>query len=219
MAQSVYLQGALYSGVPSIVVPTSSLGGTASFYDVSDSTLTTASDLASGITAYDNTGTLITGTASGGSSSWTKIAENSYSVSTSSTSAGTVATWSTGDSSIWTADKIVYIRVRDTSGKRAGYFYGSDNFFLNYTLENSSSTTSATNGFIRIIWSYTSSSDFAWRYGYSSTGYGVYPDYVYSDGRVRIRRRYNSTYSLTINGTYKVEVYTLEPAGGVLPFA
>ena len=52
----------------------------------------------------------------------------------------------------------------------------------------------------------------------SSTGYGVYADTVYNDGRIRIRRRYNSVSSLTIDGTYKVEVYLLDPVGGVSIF-
>lgn len=151
-------------------------------------------------------------------SSWTKVGETTYTVSTTSTSAGTVGTWSTGDSSIWDATKIIYIKIRDTAGKRAGYFYGTDNFYMNYGLANGATATSTYNGSIRIMWYYNSSSEFGWRYGYSSTGYGVYPDYIYSDGRIRIRRRYNSSYSLTIDGTYKVEAYVLNTPDGNSPF-
>lgn len=148
-------------------------------------------------------------------SSFTKIAETTYTVSTTSTSAATVATWSTGDSSIWTSDKIVYVKIRDKAGKRAGYFYGSDTFYINYLVANGSTSTSTYNGSIRIMWTYTTSNQYNWRYGYSSTGYGVYPNYIYSDGRIQIRSRYNSTYSLTIDGTYKVEVYLLEPPSAI----
>lgn len=154
----------------------------------------------------------------GGSSAWTKVAETTYTVNTSSTQAGTVATWATRHPEIWTSNKIVYVRIRDTAGKRAGRFYGVDAFFMNMYPENGSGT-SASNGILTNIWSYTSNGAFAWRYGYATTGYGVYPDTIYSDGRIRIRRRYNSSYSLTINATYKVEVYLLDPADGVLPFA
>ena len=154
----------------------------------------------------------------GGSSAWTKVAETTYTVNTSSTQTGTVATWATGHSEIWDSDKIVYIRIRDTAGKRTGHFYGVDAFFMNMYPKNGSAT-SASNGILMNIWSYTSNGQFAWRYGYATTGYGVYPDLIYSDGRIRIRRKYNSTYSLTINATYKVEVYLLDPADGVLPFA
>jgi hypothetical protein len=46
-------------------------------------------------------------------------------------------------------------------------------------------------------------------------GNGVYADALYPDGRIRICKRYNKTSSFTIDGTYKVEVYLLDPAGGV----
>lgn len=146
----------------------------------------------------------------GGASSWTKVAETSYQVSTTNTSAQTVTTWATGHSEIWTSDKILYVRIRDTAGKRTGYFYGSDNFFINAQPNTAFNQTG-----IRNIHRYTTSQEFA-SYGTgATTGYGVYVDMVYSDGRIRIRERYNSTNSLTINGTYKVEVYLLDPAGGI----
>ena len=145
-------------------------------------------------------------------SGWTKIAETTYSnVSTTSTSAATVGTFETGHSEIWTSNKILYIRIRDTAGKRAGYFYGLDGWFVNMYPANSSTTTSTSTGLVEQIWSVTSADAYAYRYGYGTTGYGVYPDTIYSDGRIRIRKRYNQNYSLTVNGTYKVEVYLLDP--------
>lgn len=142
---------------------------------------------------------------SSAASSWTKVAETSYQVSTTSTSASTVATWATGHSEIWTTEKILYVRIRDTAGKRAGYFYGSDNFFTGVFLGTSNSG-------VRFSIYYDNSG----AYGKSGTsGYGVYADTVYSDGRLRISQRYHSRNSLTIDGTYKVEVYLLDPAGGV----
>lgn len=65
MAQNITLLGASYTDVPSVLLPKTG-GGTASFIDVTDSTLTQASDLMSGVTAYGNDGTLLTGTGSGG---------------------------------------------------------------------------------------------------------------------------------------------------------
>lgn len=145
-------------------------------------------------------------------SGWTKIAETTYSnVSTTSTTAATVGTFETGHSEIWTSNKILYIRIRDTAGKRAGYFYGLDGWFVNMYPANSSTTTSTSTGLVEQIWSVTSANAYAYRYGYGTTGYGVYPDTIYSDGRIRIRKRYNQNYSLTVNGTYKVEVYLLDP--------
>lgn len=148
----------------------------------------------------------------GGSSSWTKIAETSYQVSRTETSATTVATWDTGHNELWTSNKWVYVRVRDSAGKRNEYFYGSDQFFCNVYLVNgtsSTNTTSAIRNTIRV-----SSNGFIVYPTTTTTGYGVYADTLYSDGGIRIRTRYNSTYSLTIDGTYKVEVYLLDPPTG-----
>lgn len=150
---------------------------------------------------------------SGGASSWTKVAETSYQVSTTSTSAATVDTWATGHSELWTSDKIVYVRVRDTAGKRTSYFYGSDTFFINHGMANGTSASSYANG-MRQIFYVNPDGDYGTYASSGTGGYGVYPDTFYSDGRIRIRRRYNANYSLTINGTYKIEVYLLDPPTG-----
>ena len=143
----------------------------------------------------------------GGASSWTKVAETSYQVSTTSTSASTVEEWATGHSEIWTSEKIVYVRIRDTAGKRAGYFYGSDQFFVVY-----STTGTSTNIAGRLIFNYSKSGTYG---AASGSGYGVYADTVYQNGMIRIRKRYYSSVSLAVDGTYKVEVYLLDPAGGI----
>lgn len=67
MAQNITLLGASYSNVPSVQLPKTG-GGTATFDDTTiSSNAAAASDIASGKLAYVN-GSLITGTASGGSS-------------------------------------------------------------------------------------------------------------------------------------------------------
>lgn len=146
----------------------------------------------------------------GGDSAWTKVAEKNYTIETYvSTSATTHAMWETGHRELWTDSKWVYVRIRDTAGKRAGYFYGSDQFFLVYP------TTSETTTIIgRFTLRYTSDETYTASSQASTTGYGVYADMLYSNGRIRIRKRYNSTSSLTIDGTYKVEVYLLDPPTG-----
>lgn len=151
-----------------------------------------------------------------GSSAWTKVAETSYQVSTTYTSSKTVATWATGHSEIWTSDKILYIRIRDTAGKRTGYFYGVDAWVINrYPKNPSLSTYTSNSNMVYQIWSVSSGGEYAYRYGYETTGYGVYPDVIYKNGDIRICKRYNKDYSLTVNGTYKVEAYLLDPPTGV----
>ena len=149
----------------------------------------------------------------GGASSWTKVAETTYQVSTTNTTTSIVATWETGHSELWTSDKFVYVRIRDTAGKREGYFYGSDQFFMNHIPINGSTRidTSVSGRF------YTSYANEVFETGYHSgtSGYGLYADTLYNDGRIRVRVKYSSTHSRTIDGTYKVEVYLLGPAGGV----
>ena len=149
----------------------------------------------------------------GGASSWTKVCETSYQVNTTSASSATVATWATGHSEIWTSDKIVYVRIRDTAGKRAGYFYGTDNFFINPYPKNGATISSSTTAARYIHRCETNEQYAAYSLG-ASNGYGVYLRTVYSDGRIIIGARYSSAYSLTIDGTYSVEVYLLDPPTG-----
>lgn len=64
MSQNVTVQGASYSAVPAVQLPKTG-GGTASFFDVSDTTAA-ASDVASGKYFYTSAGVRTQGTASGG---------------------------------------------------------------------------------------------------------------------------------------------------------
>lgn len=173
-----------------------------------------ANNLIAPNTAHGADGEAVVGVASGGSSAWTKVCEKSYQISNfTTTSATTQEEWATGHNELWTSDKLVYVRIRDTAGKRAGYFYGSDQFFYNIHPVNGNTTSTSATTWIRMYFRYTNTG-----YGISSatstTGYGVYADTVYPDGSIRIRKRYSSTNSLTINGTYKVEVYLLDPPTG-----
>lgn len=136
-------------------------------------------------------------------SPWKHILTQDVTVSTTSTSAATAATIQCG-SAIATKDKIVWVHIRDKAGKRAGYCYGSDAFFINYSKANGSTSTFAVPAVLGIR--YTTSSAFAGMVGQ----YGVYGYSISNAGALVIRRRYNSSYSLTIDGTFQVDVYTLD---------
>lgn len=210
--KNISFMGAVYSDVPAVTFPDAG-GGVARFDDASITTAT-ASDVLQGKLFLSADGTITEGTnsggGSGGDSAWTKVAETSYQVSTTYTSAATVATWATRHSEIHTDEKFVYVRIRDTAGKRAGYFYGSDQFLVFSSLGSSLTTLG-----IRYCIRYNTDGSYTATPATGTTGYGVYADTIYSDGRIRIRQRYHGTSSLTIDGTYKVEVYLLDPAGGV----
>ena len=171
-------------------------------------TITITSNGTHDVTNYANAVVNVEGSV--GDSAWTKVAETSYQVSTTGTAAPTVATLETGHPEIFTSDKWLYIRVRDTAGVRIGYSYGSDQFFVKTPIITGTSHIVACRFTL-----YPNSSGVIQSYQQTGTsGFGVFADTVYSDGSVRIRRRYSSSYG-TVDGTYKVEVYLLDPAGGV----
>lgn len=146
---------------------------------------------------------------SGGGSSWTKVGETweltveNY-TSTSAVSAGSKSF----GSAISTKDKIVWVRIRDKAGKRPGYFAGCDAFFINANKANGSTSTYATAG--RFIHRYTSGN--AW--GTAIGSYGLYAYSISDAGNLTLRKCYSSSYSLKIEGTYLIDVFTLDyPAG------
>ena len=201
MAQNITLMGANYSAVPGVQLPKTG-GGTALFTDVTPTTAT-AADVASGKLFFTADGTQTTGTASGGgASNWTLLGSTELTVNTTSTSAASAGTISCGATAA-DKDAIIYVRVRDKEGKRAGYFAGSDAFFMNYNKANGSTSAFAVPAVL--CYRYTTSSAWAGTAGQ----YGVYGYSISNAGVVTIRRRYNSNYSLTINSTYQVDVFKL----------
>lgn len=169
--------------------------------DVSDTTAV-ASDVASGKYFYTAQGVKTEGTLV---SPWTKVGETweltleDY-TSTSAVSAGSKSY----GTSIVNKDKIIWVRIRDKAGKRAGYFAGSDSFIINTNKANGSTSTYTTAG--RFIHRYTSSN--AW--GSAVGSYGVYAYSVSNAGNLTLRKCYNATYSLKIEGTYLIDVFTLD---------
>ena len=122
----------------------------------------------------------------------------------------------------WTSNSMIFVRIRDTAGRRDGYFYGSDSIMFN-SVPGNSLTSTEVYAFGGNTYRYESGmlfSSVALYRGSASApnGYGVYPTRWYSDGRIQISARYNSSDTKTINGTFKVEVYSLSWPDGKSPF-
>lgn len=143
-------------------------------------------------------------------SSWKLLGSQEITTSSTSTTATSVGTFSIP--AAYDGNKIILVRVRDKAGKRAGYFYGSDSFFMNY--QDASGGTSTITYAGRLIHRVTSAGAYVSYVGATTTGYGVYGYSISSAGVVTIQRRYNSDYSLTIDGTYLVEVWALDYLDG-----
>ena len=147
----------------------------------------------------------------GGGSSYSLVTSAEFTVNTSSTSWATVGTISAG-SSVYTSNKLLYIKIRDKAGPRTNYYYGSDIFLANWypAVESTSQlTVSAV-----LVYSLNDSG----KYGAVSSNYGICLDKIKSNGDMALRVRYNSSNSHTINGTFKVDVYLLDWPNNQTPF-
>ena len=209
MSQNITLLGASYSDVPAVQLPKTG-GGTASFFDVSDTTAS-ASDVASGKYFYTSAGVKTQGTGSGGTSPWVLLGSTTLTVNTTSTTAASAGTIDCG-SSAFTKDDVIWVHIRGQGGKRSGYFYGSDTIFINHQKANGSTSTFSAPAveYIRVSSSGT--------YTTATGSYGVYGYSINSSGTVTIRRRYNSTNTLTINDKFDVYVYKLSLPGTLTLF-
>lgn len=181
----------------------------------------TAENIVSGVTVKvgdstdDDCVASVTGTASGGGGGGpTLLHSENVEISYSSKSKGSVATLNVGAEAF--GDHIVYIKIRDTMGRRNGYFYGSDTYIYNMgAINNSPSETQAAKG-IHIGWRGASSTLLlaGTNSAASDSYYGIYGQNVTNEGVVTLYAWYNSNYSGTIDSTYKVDVYLLPYQGG-----
>ena len=153
----------------------------------------------------------VTGTLKGGYG-YTKLGEAEVTVNTSSTAQTQQLTIECGEEA-YTKDRMIYVRVRDKAGYRNGYFYGTDNFFFN--TRKASGSTYDCDHCARVLFNMT---NYGTYYAYTGNGYGLYGFGISSSGTVKIYSRYSASYSGIINGTYKVEVYSLDYPDGISPF-
>lgn len=209
-APNISLMNAIYSAVSGVTLPKSG-GGTATFPWVEGSETKTQNG------TYDVTNlaeVVVNVSGGGGSSSWTRIGGDDFTHSQTSTRDTTVGTITLP--SVWQYAKMIYVCVRDKAGERAGYFYGSDTFYVNTYAFNGSTNTMSTAA-RTIIYCANVGKRGTYNPG-TNTGYGVFPYSITSGGVITIRGRYSSNYSLTINGTYAVDVYLLDWPTGKSPF-
>lgn len=145
----------------------------------------------------------------GGGSEYRLLGSKEFQVSTSSTSETVVGTVNAPGA--FTADSIIYVKVRDKAGKRNGYWAGGDYFAINSQAKNGvTSLTWTVFGFLQT----SVKSDGTFNTVKSVSG--LYPGSIAKNGDVTISSKYN-TY--IIDGTYSVEVYALSWPDNDSPFS
>ena len=116
---------------------------------------------------------------------------------------------------VYTDKKIVYAKVRDTAGPRAGYFFGSDTFFINYIKANGWASTLSQA--LRAAYSYTDESEWKVTFTSGSLGYGVYAKNVV--GRmIQYASRYNLSLTGIVDSRFKIDIYLLDWPDDISPF-
>ena len=154
----------------------------------------------------------------GGGSSYTLLASEDFVVSTTSSSSTQVGHIEL-PASAFTSGSIIYIKIRDKAGARAGYYLGSDIFGFNTTVANGN--TNNFSHFVGMQLQYTSEGKYQDIYntqGYEYTSYGIFPTVLRTLNGifgVTINSKYSSsatTATGTIDGTFNVQVYLLDYA-------
>lgn len=147
----------------------------------------------------------------GGSSSYKLICSEEYEASTTSTSTTVIGTMSGTYENPYKS--ILYIQVRDKAGKRNGYFLGYNCYWQQPVAGSQLNNYRMTN----VLITNTSGAVVA----SSTSQYGVFPATPqFSNGTfsVNISTRYNSSYSGTIDGTYVVDIYSLQYPDNISPY-
>ena len=181
-------------------------------YDTGSATAVPA-DVASGKVFYNANGYQVGTAATGGAP--TLISSQTVELSCTNTAWALLETLDVGTDVFF--DGVVYVKIRDTGGRRSGYFYGSDSIIFNIRYINNVSTMTAAAISNCVGW-YASNSNLVTSKDNTTITeqayYGLRAARAYAGGTLEIWGRYSSSYSKTIEGTYRVDVYLLPYPGG-----
>lgn len=206
MSQNITLLGASYSAVPGVTLPKTG-GGTATFYDVSDTTAA-AADVATGKYFYTAAGVRIQGTNSGGGggSGLTLLKTTSLgTLSTSSTSAQ-----NTGKTMTVTGYSDYDLLVVDVSVDTTTNGRHTSTVSMILVTGTSNVSTKNTYTVMSNKWNSKLGSTGTGSTRQSTSAYGVYVNSASvssSTMTLAFYYRYNSNNTGTINGTYTARVY------------
>lgn len=138
----------------------------------------------------------------GPTSNWKLIASTEYAQKVTSTTNTRFAFMELG-AAAYTSDKILCFIVRDKEGPRNGYFYATISFLVNI---GATKGDASIGGYPKIVIKYENDK-FAGTYLGNTTAYGIYPYTLTNTGKLSLYRRYNATYTGTIDSTYLVQIY------------
>ena len=205
MAQNITLLGASYSDVPGVTLPKTG-GGTATFYDVSDTTAG-AADVASGKYFYTSAGVRTQGTSSGGGGSGLTLLKTTSlgALQTSSTSAA-----DTGKTLTLTGYNDYDLLVVDISVDTTTNGRHTSTVSMVLLTGTSSVETKNTYTVVSNKWNSKLSSSGTGSTRQSTTAYGVYVNAASVSGStmtMTIYYRYNNNSTGTLNGNYTARIY------------
>lgn len=150
-------------------------------------------------------------------SSYTLLAERTYTIRTTSTASNLKETITLPRSTRQT-NVVYYVSVRCATAPRSGYFLGSDNWIVSNCKANGSTAVDTTAG--RLIYRYQGSTYYVYAPSSASDCCGVYASSL-GEGKdgvtINIYYKYNSTNSKTINDTFYVKIYELSYPTGTSP--
>lgn len=147
----------------------------------------------------------------GGGSSYTLLAEDDVVVSnpSSSGSGSIVKTFNLDPAIVYTSDKIIYVKIRIKSDYVKPHTVCADSFSL-----APYASSGSTSNMVFLTFSYDLNADETWH----RNSYGFSP-VALADGTINIYAKADAYFGYDINGTYHVEVYSLDWPDGESPFA